>query len=355
MQKSLFSKQDKMGNKGIFFTFISFLIIMAVFFVSLSINESTSKQNEAVADQSAFDSINNRFNDIYNRTISIKTGERGKIQGRILPFTYDSGTDWMLVQQYLPLLNVQTVYDTTFDALNLYEIFAENNGISREYSTSITAQKNSEWGGGAADFNSVILPQCLSIEPEKPSNDKQILLRKGTTSAFDFCPTDFPEDAIKTMEITLAFSTGSDLLSPECGGDFSGCLNKADEANGNPYAIVHLKVTDCVPKCCGTPPTTCGGEPPTTCCITAPEQIIAANVGPGSYIRIPFSGTNEYMRVDFENSDEIVKIYEENLNVKGVLSSAKITFTHPLQELRFNGFQNLSVSKQNFGIERKSG
>jgi len=342
----MFSKQDKKAGKGFFFTFIAFLVIMAVFAVSVSINESKSKQNEAVADQSAFDSINNRFNEIYNRTISIKTGERGEIQGKILPYSYHSGTDWITVQQYLPLMNSPVIYSNTFDALNLYEIFTTTKDISHEYDMNITAQKNAGWGGTDINFTSVILPQCVSIEPAEPSNISQILLRKGTATVFDYCPADFPSntaEAIKKIEVMLEFSTSSDVLAPVCGGDFAGCLNNADLSNGTVYAVVDLNISSCNPQCSGV------------CCITTPSQAIAANITGTSYIEIPFSGAGEQIRVDFENGDEIVKVHEENLNVKGVLSTVKVTFVDTIRELHFSGFEKLKVSKPNFGIERKSG
>ncbi len=340
-----------MGKKGIFFAFIVFLIVMAVLLVNLSISQSTSKQNEAVADQSAFDSVNNRFNDIYNRTISIKTGERGYIQGRILPFNYTSGTDWILIQQYLPFLNAQTVYDITFDSLNLYKIFATNNDISNEYATSITPQKNycpsgcwETTGGTTPDFTTVILPQCLSIEPAKPADITQLLLRKGTTGAFDFCPSNFPANtgnAIKKIEVTIDFSTNSDVLSPQCTGSFNCNTSSCTNPNGNLCVEIHLKIPSCSPQCSGA------------CCLASPEQIIAANITQASSVNVPFN-TGGYANISVENGNEILKINEDSLETKGILATTKITFVNPIQELRFNGFQSLSVSKPNFDINRKS-
>lgn len=356
-----------MGNKGIFFACIAFLLIIAILAVSFAISQSASEQSGAVAEQSAFDSANNRFSDIYNRTISIKTGERGKIQGRILPFTYDSGTDWFSAEQYLPLTNAPAIYEGIFDALNLYEIFSEDSAISREYSTGITAQQNycagpgNCWGGTTGTtpkFTSVMLPQCLAIEPADPEDESQFLLKAGTTTEFDYCPASFPAaitDAIETMEITLKFSSGSEIQPLQCSGSFSGCPDSefipADFDAGKPYAIVHLIAPDCIAKC--------GTEPNLYCCISSGEQTIAANIDTGlaeNSVSISLAGGGS-IKVDFKNLNypgEIVKIKETGLATSGVISKAKVTFVNSLQELRFNGFESLSVSRPNFDITRKS-
>lgn len=365
MQNSLSSRQFKTGNKGIFFSFILFLILVAVLAINEDIKRSSSTQKEINAETSAFHSVDNRFNDIYHRTVSIKAGPRGRVQGRILPFDFDSGNDWISVAQSLNFEHVNTVYETLFDALNLYEIFVEDANLSPEFATIVTSPKNNDWQAGMLedDFTYVVLPQCLEIQPADIDDASELLFKASTTGDFDYCPEDFPTasvtDAIDRVEITIYASRYSDVLTPVCRGSFSvndpaigDCVGEQafDQIKldaGMPYVVVHLVADECIPKCSGD----------TECCYSGGSHTIAAHVNTtktANYVLLELDSGGT-LQFDFQNSvtPENILVFKETTLAKGMLVDANINFVGTLQELRFNGFRTLSVSKPNFGIERK--
>ncbi|GEM_PF-3362781 len=353
-----------MNKKGVFFTFIVFLLVAAIIVSSSATKQTFSKQTETTIDETAFSSVNARFQNIYNEVFALKTGYPGRVQGRILPFYYKSGNDgengWFEIEQNVPLEDTSTEITETFDALNLYSIFISEKSNNIDVTTVSNAAKNSAWGGTDELIYSV-LPQCVKYDPQPDTETLTppypIVFQDKTSAectAASFDPNDIKRidlDIVITDELRIKKLQGNGNLSEEPENAF-------DPASLLPYLSIHVSVPNCLSKS--------GGElvPPAECEIDGEEQTISNHVSltedNGFEIQLQTGSPIQFYVLNSTQLALDPKVifstdYTPSVGGYKLQTTTKITFKDSIDEVRFRGF-DFTVSKTNFpGLERGAG
>ena len=179
----------KMQEKGIFITFMAFLLVSTILALSISVNQAIVGQEQNLADETAFDSVNNRFDNIRQQIIVVKEGDASKIYGRLMPFeTFEVGENWFEIEQDLG--NSSEYLENTYDALNLFKIFAEekaSTGIDVEINEVL---QNKEWNSENEDYPAIayiVMPQCYKISIEGENG----IVQFGEGTVADGCEAGF--------------------------------------------------------------------------------------------------------------------------------------------------------------------
>jgi hypothetical protein len=235
-----------MDEKGIFFTFMAFLMASAVLALSVSISQTEVRQQRNTISEAAFEETNNQFNNIRQQIIVAKEGTASKSYGRFTPFKrFNAGMDWFEIDQILPLDEKQ--FENAYNALNLFAIFSEQKGSQ---GTEVKIQgtlKDTTWSG-TEEYPTIeyrVEPQCLLFYVEKdadpePRIDDGAFFRKGTVLG-DGCREDFSLDMIESYEVEIRIPELRKTLTTT--GDFD------DGGTTGPEAKVTVVWENCEPDC----------------------------------------------------------------------------------------------------------
>ena len=162
-----------LNKKGVFLTFMIFLLISSALALNVMIQQTSVKEEENFVQESAFREVNDRFNSIYSQIISQREGYAGTVQSRIIPRIgqYSTGGNSFEITQDVPPQSYGTSQSDTIDALNLFSIFNSSAKISPGFKVDAnvtTAFNLGAWGGTGGDnpeFGFVIQPYCLRYLP----------------------------------------------------------------------------------------------------------------------------------------------------------------------------------------------
>lgn len=150
-------------QRGAIFTFMSFLMVLALLALVGAINLQRSGYKENHALESALNSASSKFDNLYSDIVSINKEAGAKaFDERNLPFSYSLDYNSIAIVQELPVK--ESVWNNYYDLLNAYGIFVNdmNSGLGEGFSLSVQASKNQVWGGNSKDTNFLILPQCMN-------------------------------------------------------------------------------------------------------------------------------------------------------------------------------------------------
>src|SRR3989344_3374800 len=367
------NKGVKMNKKGIFFTLIIFLLATAIILAGAGMKSNTAAQEENITQQAAFESVDSRFENIYNQVLAVKTGYPGRMQGRILaPFTYDSGNDacsdispaacpctganpspngcgWIKISQNIPLEQDDTFVKDVYDALNLYAIFISDRQINSDLNVSIIeVPKNSDWGGSGSGLGYLILPQCIDYNP--------LLSCDGTQCSLPF----FTGQSLEcTFNVNSIRRIDFDVEIPPPDGQTIVGIKKTEidrGFNGNsdqPFVSFRSHV----------PAGQCDPDPqydPAACDKTI-ENYVNPNVSNRVCIQIGTGSCSYYYLLDSDQftppppEGNLITIdYNPSLHGK-LITETKITFKEPIDEILFNALR-YSVEKSPFtNLKRSTG
>lgn len=343
-----------MNSRGVFITFMVFLLAAAVLLLHSSTKEIGSRQEEALVNEAAFDTVNNAFNNFFEEVVNLnKEGFAREVQQRPMPFEYDLNGSTIVVSQRLPPRS--SLLDSYVDMLNIYSIFAnleEETGNLRAV-TKVFAQ-NEEWNAGSPavpDLNYAILPQCLFYDL---NGDSHLVLRAGILPEWG-CTQSFDYADVTGLDVNIFFDSSDytyagTLLS--CSGEFDdgGACSEAgfDSGNPDPYIVVRLDE-----ECDQSQ----GCKVTTQALLSRNQKVISAQFDPaqekGSVliqatdnyvveIRIGWVGEEHRffpMHIENQFTDEPIHV---DLN---------ISFDDKIQGFYFTGF-GISVMKRNFSAKR---
>lgn len=154
------------GQRGVLFTFLTFLFIsvvvgLLVFNINLSNRTSTS-----TVEISALNAINSKYDDITDDIITLDHPIGiPSIHQRFLPFSHEIDKNTISFIQPLPISSGKlSLY---FDLINAYSIFVQDQNAQRTFDgvhVTFDVPKPPLWGGSnqTASFN--ILPQCVQYQ-----------------------------------------------------------------------------------------------------------------------------------------------------------------------------------------------
>ncbi len=324
-----------MREKGIFITFMAFLLVSTVLALSISVNQATIGQEQNLSNETAFDSVNSKFDNIRQQIIVVKEGYAGETYGRLMPFEkVKVGSDWIEIEQ--DLSNSDEYLKNAYDALNLFKIFAEekaSTGIDVEINTIL---QNTEWGGGDdyPEITYIVMPQCYKIITGGSSD---IVKFEGGTVA-NGCKADFEQNSIKSYDAAINLKDYINVAEIFCQGEFSACSDVGDPEL-NRYTKIELVLEDC-PNPCTAPGFDEEGK-----------AVISTNLSENpeeeTLVQVKYtSATNLQIRL-------AGSIIELDNNDKGTKFKSLIEFTNPIDEIILapNQFE-FGVKNEDFEICR---
>ncbi len=140
-------KRASKCRRGAIFTFMSFLIVLALLALVGAINLQRSGYKENHALEFALNSASSKFDNLYSDLVSINKESGAKaFDERNLPFSYSLDYNSVAIVQELPVK--ESVWNNYYDLLNAYGIFVNdmNSGLGEGFSLNVQASKNLVWG-----------------------------------------------------------------------------------------------------------------------------------------------------------------------------------------------------------------
>jgi hypothetical protein len=160
-----------MNRKGVFLTFMVFLLIGAALALNLVLRQSSVREERTMIDESAAKEVNETFNSIYSQILEERAGYAGEVQKRYLVVgaaPSGGGTSFSVSQQVPPKTTVSA--SDIVDALNLFALFLSNKDISQDLNIVAfvpDAFNAQAWGSGTEnpDVGFLIQPYCVRYLP----------------------------------------------------------------------------------------------------------------------------------------------------------------------------------------------
>ncbi len=248
-----------MNGKGIFITFMVFLLVGTILAISFSMEQAEVAEGQNLVDRTAFNRANSAFNNIREQVLVAKEGDVSEVYGRFMPFDYFRADSHSFeIRQRIPIDD--TYLKNSYDALNLFAVFAQfqgGNSDSLQVNVKSLVQ-NTDWGGieEFPEMEYIVLPQCYKFlvgGVAMSENGGVVKFEPGTMA--DGCESNFDPGSIKASEGGIHL-IGWDFanVTVQCSGDFK--TGGSCSTDGNPglpgYAKVEIELEGC-PYPCGNP------------------------------------------------------------------------------------------------------
>jgi len=226
-----------MNRSGIFITFMVFLLVASV----LTLHEATKKtdfrQEKAHIEETAFNNVNNAFNNLYEEVVSLnKEGFGKEIQQRAMPFGYDFEKNSIILSQRLPTREAS--FDAYFDAINIYSIFA-NADDTTDLEIGTSTIQSEAWGGTEEypDLNYAILPQCLLYDINACCADGSIMILKELEDGELGCVGGFDYADLNAVDVNILVDSRG-CSSGNIQGNLAGKDEAYDPLEEKPYLTI---------------------------------------------------------------------------------------------------------------------
>jgi len=341
-----------MNNKGVFITFMVFLLVASMLALHDVTKKTDFKQERLHIDETAFNIVNNTFNNLYEEVVSLnKEGAAKTVQQRPMPFQYDFGTNLVIISQRVPVR--KSILDAYFDALNIYSIFTNQESTSNLQISTSTLQ-NLEWGGTGEEYPNLqyaILPQCLSYDINNCCFDGNYMILKELGDGELGCVGGFDYADLNIVDVNISINTSGYINQvPPLTGTLSSKTDVFEPANPLPFARITINETN--PQCPGI-----------GCLITSNgKEVRSAHFDPG-YSGVGSEDTliihadpDDYVRVKIGMEEAIdpfpVVVFNTFVNAPAYID-LNITFDQKVEQFYFTGF-SIDVEKKNFAIKRST-
>ena len=243
-----------MRERGVFFTFLSFLLIGVILSLLFFSTSSNQRFSETTIEVSVLNAINAKYDDITDDIITLDPtiGFPG-IQQRILPFAYTEDENTLTITQTLPIPSGKLAL--YFDLINAYKVFVEDTNAQRTFdgvTVNLDVPTPATWGGTAplsAGFN--VLPHCLQYRIEDANN---VSFASPSTIG---CSREFSLSSIHRIDITISLLTGVDDYNLATCSFTGGCPHQDYNAEMGPYFTLRFLDANC-----------------TSCTLSAEDQFI---------------------------------------------------------------------------------
>lgn len=171
-----------LGRKGVFLTFMVFLLIGAALALNLVLRQSSMREERTTIEESAFRGVNEAFNSIYSQIHEKREGYAGEVQKRymVIGAPIADGTTLGISQQVPPPTTSAETGDI-IDALNLFKTFLSNEEITKGLQLNIEipdAFNSSAWNAGSDENPEVgylIQPFCIRYLPLKSGTSNRLI------------------------------------------------------------------------------------------------------------------------------------------------------------------------------------
>ncbi|QQR92818.1 MAG: hypothetical protein IPJ89_01070 [Candidatus Iainarchaeum archaeon] len=230
-----------MREKGILFTFLTFLFVGVVMTAIGFHLHAQERQSETTVEVSVLNSINAKYDDVTDDIISLdmSIGIPSIVQ-RFLPFQYTIDRNVLYTTQQLPLASGRL--GLYFDVINTYRVFATDSNTQHTFDgvrIDLNVPQPPAWGGtqSTAKFN--LLPHCVQYQL---LDDNTFSLSSasslGCSSTFDLIAS---IQRIDVNVILLGTTDDYNVLSCDFNGNACPFETYAPDSN---YPFFSLQVDD---------------------------------------------------------------------------------------------------------------
>jgi hypothetical protein len=342
-----------MNEKGIFMSFMVFLLVASV----LALHDVTKRtdfwQEREHINELAFNNVNNVFNNLYEETVSLnKEGFAKIVQQRPMPFQYDFNENSIILTQRIPVR--KPTLDAYIDALNVYSIFV-NQEATTDLNVNTSTIKNPTWDPSLQqrpDLNYAILPQCLRYDVNGGGTDRNYMILRELADGEDGCVGGFDYTDLNIVDINIFINSSAyEAQSPP----FTGTLDNQDPfVPGSELPYYRITIFELRPGCPGT-----------GCIITpAGKYEMYGHFNPLDYaapesldwLRIYCNDAGDIVRIKLgkESENDIFPIAIYNtLSTSPINVDLNLTFDQKVELFYFTGF-SISIEKKNFPIKRST-
>ena len=282
-----------MNQKGIFMSFMAFLLVTSV----LALHDVTKRtdfwQERQHINELAFNNVNNVFNNLYEETVSLnKEGFSKIVQQRPMPFRYDFNKNSIILSQRIPVR--KSTLDAYVDALNVYRIFV-NQEATADLNIVTSTIKNPAWDASLQqrpDLNYVILPQCLRYDVNGGGFDRNYMILRELGDGEDNCVGGFDYADLNIVDINVFINSSAyEAQSPP----YIGTLDNQDAfVPGSPLPYYRITIFELRPECPGT-----------GCIITDSSGKYEMY---GHFNPLDFSPGEDWLRINSNDAGDIVRI-----------------------------------------------
>ncbi len=338
-----------MNQKGIFITFMVFLLAASVIALHETSKRTSVLQERSDIEEIAFNRINNVFNNFYEEIVFLnKEGVARDVQQRSMPFEYNFAPKSIHIKQRLPAR--ESVLRAYIDAINAYSIFINQNP-EKDLEIATSALKDSRWlaeGDAYPDLNYYIMPQCLVYTV----NNGQTMSLKSLVDADRGCETGFDYADLNSINLTLTINSSAyEVVDPNVGGTLNNQFEEYDDTD--PYPYVQITVNEINPECPGA-----------GCIITdsTGTTIVKTHFnpepGPEDTLIIKVKGppTDEQIKIKVGQEfagDLFPLVIENEYGTMPIAIEMDLNFEQDVELFYFTGF-SISVNKVNFPIKRRT-
>ena len=224
----------KMQKKGIFITFMAFLLVSTVLALSIASNQAVIGQEENLAEETAFKTVNTKVDSIMQQIGVVKEGAASEAYGRFMPFKkFSTSENWIEMEQNLPIENLYI--DNAIDALTLFAIFAKEEGSEGGIFVNTEVPPNIE----STDLKYIVMPQCVEFYVDDSTETFKI---EKKTDGICTGNTDNLIDKIEKYQIEIDVPENEYM---DCQGDMydgqGSCENIADPV---PIPAIKIEIFD---------------------------------------------------------------------------------------------------------------
>jgi hypothetical protein len=208
-----------MNNKGVLFTFFTFLLIGVLLSLVIFTIDSERRSSITTVEIAVLNAVNAKYDDITDDIITLDhpIGVPG-IQQRIIPFNYQMDGNTIAFTQQLPIESGKLAL--YYDLINAYSIFITDENFGTTFDgvkVDMDVPKPIEWGGAGQEAHFNLLPQCIQYQITDSNN-----VRLESTSTIG-CQNTFNFSSIKRIDLNVSLlSTVDDYNSVSCSME-GGC------------------------------------------------------------------------------------------------------------------------------------
>lgn len=316
------------GQRGVLFTFLTFLFISVVVGLLVFNTNLSSRASTSTVEISVLNAINAKYDDITDDIITLDHPIGiPSIHQRFLPFSHSIDSNTISFLQTLPISSGKLAL--YFDLINAYAIFVRDQNTAHTYdgvSVDIDVPKPPVWGGVSQSAGFNILPQCVQY---------YIL----DTNTIDFsstntigCENDFSmQNQVTRIDVNIYLpSSTDDYNGATC--FFNGvslCPHEDYNGQASPYVSILFFDSNC-----------------TNCTLSMSDKNISGYFDPSQLSTIAYSCSNTICNsqpLTFTLSDG----FEVNHTGQAVILSMNFSFTQNIRTFYYQD-ANYTVSKTGF-------
>jgi hypothetical protein len=340
-----------MNQRGVFITFMVFLLAASILGVYEVTKQSSFRQEEKEIGDAAFNVVNNSFNNLYEEVVSLnKEGFAKQVQQRPMPFQYDFNKNSLILSQRVPVK--QATLNAYIDALNVYSLFVNSQWVSKDLNIGTETLKNREWDESFdfPDLNYAILPQCLLFDVNNCCLDVNLMAFKEMQAGQNGCISGFNYSDLNMIDVNIVFDS-SNCSAGSIGGNLGSKTDAFDPAETMPYFRITINERKRFCPGAGCIITASGSEAryghfnPLTFSPAAEIDSLTIDCDGASWLRVKLGKESE--------EDQFPLAIYNFLKSQSINADLNIVFDQAVDLFYFTGF-SINVEKKNFSVKRST-